>query len=1069
MFRKLSIGVIAISLAAAAWGGTFGKVISIGGESVDLALDEGRGMVYVADFTGSRIDVISMATNTIKTSINVPNQPSSMSISPDGHWLIVAHYGNHTAPASQTNMVSVIDLTNNYARQTFTLSDVPLGVAFGLDGNALIVTASSFQLYNPSTGQFQLLQTIAQVATNAIPQPPSTFPLQFTQATVTTSRDGLTIAGFGGTSPYLLFRYSVATKTITSAFYTSSPAAGPRVVSLSDDGSLATFAWWLADSNFNTLAEFLTPSGLLNIGTHVIDSSRNLVYAQVPATAGANSSTSSTPVLQILSSDNLTVQEQLQLAENLTGKSYLTNDHNTMYAVSASGLTVLPVGSLNRYPRLTASVKSVAFRGSYCNRNKLTATVTISDPGGNHTHFAIQPTEAGVLVSPASGTTPAVVTVAVDPNTFAGQTGTVLAGLTISSPDNSVIDLPQTLRVSINSAQPVQRGMAIDIPGTVVDVMADPKRPAYYVVRQNTNEVLVFNSGNNTQTATLRTCTNPTSMAVTIDQQYLLVGCDASHIIPVYDLDLLQEVGYISMPEDYVESIAVATNTILAYTRSAADGTYGIDQINLLYGTGERLPQLGVFANGKLPTNGLLSASANGSKIIFGGSDGTVMIYDATVGTFTVSNNLGSSPTGGVAASNYNQYVVGNYVLDSSGTPMAQIQVPGGFPAGFAFVGQGGFFTASAPVSTTGETGASSPGTISQIDATTGHLVQPTPMVESPVLNVTAGLGAYPFPTCTTTTQGGGSTTIQTCSSTVGGTTTVTTTTCNGVGQGSQTCTTQTTAGPAVTTATGLSRTIAPLYDQSEIVVLTTSGITVLPWSYAASVALPVISNVVSAADGKSSPAPGGLIEIIGSQMSPSNLATTEIPLPTALANSCVTINGQPMPLIFVSPTQINAQMPSQASGIVTVQVLTPGGTSDTYTATVPPTSPAVFLSGTAGPMTNVPTIVRDDNNQLVTDANPVHRGDTLTIYLTGCGQTTPAVADGQAAPMSPLALANTAPVVTFGGVNVPTMFGGLTPGSVGLCQINVSVPSSVPQGLSVPLTIVQGSGTQTLNLRVVQ
>jgi uncharacterized protein (TIGR03437 family) len=272
-----------------------------------------------------------------------------------------------------------------------------------------------------------------------------------------------------------------------------------------------------------------------------------------------------------------------------------------------------------------------------------------------------------------------------------------------------------------------------------------------------------------------------------------------------------------------------------------------------------------------------------------------------------------------------------------------------------------------------------------------------------------------------------------------------------------------------VTTATGLSRTIAPLYDQSEIVVLTTSGITVLPWSYAASVALPVISNVVSAADGKSSPAPGGLIEIIGSQMSPSNLATTEIPLPTALANSCVTINGQPMPLIFVSPTQINAQMPSQASGIVTVQVLTPGGTSDTYTATVPPTSPAVFLSGTAGPMTNVPTIVRDDNNQLVTDANPVHRGDTLTIYLTGCGQTTPAVADGQAAPMSPLALANTAPVVTFGGVNVPTMFGGLTPGSVGLCQINVSVPSSVPQGLSVPLTIVQGSGTQTLNLRVVQ
>ena len=77
----------------AALAGTFGKVISIGGEAVDLALDESRGVLYVADFTGSRIDVISLATNTIKTSINVPNQPSSLSISPDDHWLIVAHYG----------------------------------------------------------------------------------------------------------------------------------------------------------------------------------------------------------------------------------------------------------------------------------------------------------------------------------------------------------------------------------------------------------------------------------------------------------------------------------------------------------------------------------------------------------------------------------------------------------------------------------------------------------------------------------------------------------------------------------------------------------------------------------------------------------------------------------------------------------------------------------------------------------------------------------------------------------------------------------------------------------------
>lgn len=175
------------------------------------------------------------------------------------------------------------------------------------------------------------------------------------------------------------------------------------------------------------------------------------------------------------------------------------------------------------------------------------------------------------------------------------------------------------------------------------------------------------------------------------------------------------------------------------------------------------------------------------------------------------------------------------------------------------------------------------------------------------------------------------------------------------------------------------------------------------------------------------------------------------------------------MPLVFVGSSQINAQMPAQAFGDVTVQIYTPGGISDNFNLVVPVTSPAVFLSGVAGPVTNIPTVVRDDNGELVTDSNPVHRGDNLTIYLTGCGQTSPSVPDGAAAPMNPLAMIINTPAVTLGGVTLNTMFGGLTPGSVGLCQINVSVPNSVPQGLSVPLTITQAGASQTLNFRVVQ
>ncbi len=156
-------------------------------------------------------------------------------------------------------------------------------------------------------------------------------------------------------------------------------------------------------------------------------------------------------------------------------------------------------------------------------------------------------------------------------------------------------------------------------------------------------------------------------------------------------------------------------------------------------------------------------------------------------------------------------------------------------------------------------------------------------------------------------------------------------------------------------------RSLAPLPNQTAIITLTTSGMTVLPWTYAAAVAPPTITKVVSAADGRSPVAPGGLISLFGSQLSPTNLATSQIPLPTALANSCLTVNGQPMPLIFVSPTQINAQMPSEAVGDVTVVVHTPGGVSDNYNLTVLPTAPAVFMSGTAGPETNIPTVIRSD------------------------------------------------------------------------------------------------------------
>lgn len=403
--RKNWILAIASVVAAAmttgsAHAGTFGAVVPIGGEAADIALDPTRGVLYIANFTANRIDVMTLSNNTIQTSINVPNQPSSLSVSPDAHWLLVANYGNN-ATGSSTNALTLIDLTNANAMQTFSLSNAPLSVAFGLDNKALVVTTGEFIIFDPTVGTTTLITTIPQAATQSIPQPPATFPSSFTQAGATVSGDGLTIAGMGGgtSSGILEYRYNVAVHGLSAVTYISSPTAGPRVVSLSYDGSLSTFDWTVQDANLNVTAQFANPAGLLSLGTTLIDSSRNLIYAQIPVAGTSATANTTPPILNVVDSDNLTLEDQIQLPENLTGKSILSPDNSTMYAISDSGVTVLPVGSLAKYPRLSASKEDLLFLGNFCNRSALTQTFTITDPGGNHTPFSITPSVNGITVS----------------------------------------------------------------------------------------------------------------------------------------------------------------------------------------------------------------------------------------------------------------------------------------------------------------------------------------------------------------------------------------------------------------------------------------------------------------------------------------------------------------------------------------------------------------------------------------------------------------------------------------------------------------------------------------------
>ncbi len=128
---------------------------------------------------------------------------------------------------------------------------------------------------------------------------------------------------------------------------------------------------------------------------------------------------------------------------------------------------------------------------------------------------------------------------------------------------------------------------------------------------------------------------------------------------------------------------------------------------------------------------------------------------------------------------------------------------------------------------------------------------------------------------------------------------------------------------------------------------------------------------------------------------------------------------------------------------------------SPDFNFTVSSTAPAVFLNGTDGLSTNLPSVTRAANGLLVTPSNPIHQGDSLTIFAAGLGLTSPAVAAGAVSPAN-LRGGSAQPTVTLNGVALPMTFAGLVPGQIGVYEIQVNVPTYTPQGLSVPLIITQ-------------
>lgn len=199
--------------------------------------------------------------------------------------------------------------------------------------------------------------------------------------------------------------------------------------------------------------------------------------------------------------------------------------------------------------------------------------------------------------------------------------------------------------------------------------------------------------------------------------------------------------------------------------------------------------------------------------------------------------------------------------------------------------------------------------------------------------------------------------------------------------------------------------------------------------------------------------APGSIASVFGNGFGSSTSGVT------------VLMGGIVAPLFAVTPQQINFQVPWQLSGQTQTQLTVTSADKTSAPITVPlaAQAPGIFLLNTAGQaaalIAGTTSIVAPAGTY--PGSRPAQPGEYITIYCTGLGPVTNQPPTGAPASSTTLSYTSASPVtVSIGGVNAAASFSGLTPGFLGLYQVNVQIPPKPPTGPAVPVTVTMATST---------
>jgi uncharacterized protein (TIGR03437 family) len=247
--------------------------------------------------------------------------------------------------------------------------------------------------------------------------------------------------------------------------------------------------------------------------------------------------------------------------------------------------------------------------------------------------------------------------------------------------------------------------------------------------------------------------------------------------------------------------------------------------------------------------------------------------------------------------------------------------------------------------------------------------------------------------------------------------------------------------------------------------------------------AAPTVTSVISAGAFGAFPtfAPGSWIEIYGTNFA---VGTQEwaggdfdsVFAPTKVGGVTVSIGGRNAFVRYVSPTQVNVQVPNGVgTGSQSLVVTTPTGSSAPFAVNVEAVKPGLLApaSFSIGAVQNVVALFPDNVTYVLppgaiagVPSRRARPGDTIIFYGIGFGGVDRNIPPGQVVQQQNSLTALL--VVRIGGVQANVSYGGLAPNFVGLYQFNVTVPN-VSAGDAVPVTFSLGgaAGSQNLALAV--